>query len=277
MFPSPTGHPCNPLIFLSRKTIMSRESDVPQRFARCILKTRWSTLSALLVLAGLLALVLYSIHSFQSTRACACPAPLVWDFQRNQAFVQRSQDEFSLKNVTITSQEFHFFYAYTFSHPGFPSVTTTSHLEGSSAIPLQLETRILETRIQPLGVLGNVNIGVIHARLINRPHQIIELHITPPGESTRLWKLAPLKQMIDEPHPGGSTYGFEDLSHIGIPTIAFYGPVMMEQVAYFNLVQPVHATSQPAHIFLRMDHPLLVSLITQEQYLAIAGPENYQQ
>jgi len=236
------------------------------------LKTRWITLSALLFLAGLLAYVLYSINSFRSSRVCACPAPQVWSFQRNQAFIQHSQDEFSLKNVTITSQEFHFFYAYTFSHPGFPSITTTSKLEGSSAVPLQLETRV-----QPLGVLGNVNIGVIHAQLINISHQIIELHITPPGESTLLWKLALLKQLIDEPHSGNSTYGFEDLSHIGIPTIAFYGPVMMEQVAYFRLVEPAQSTNQPAHIFLRMDHPLLVSLITQEQYLAIAGPENYQQ
>ena len=234
------------------------------------MKTRLISLSVLLLLVGSLAFLLYSIKSFRSQMVCACPAPLVWSFQRSQAFAQRNQDEFSLKNVTITSQEFHFFYAYTFSHPGFPNITTTSSLEGRSAVPLQLETRV-----QPLGVLGNVTIGVIHTKLINKALQIIELHITPPGESTPLWTLTPLQQMIDEPHPGNSTYGFEDLSRIGIPTIEFYGPVMMEQVAYFRLVKPTQSTSRPTHIFLKMDHPVLVSLISQEQYLAIAGSENY--
>lgn len=236
------------------------------------MKTRLISLSVLLLLVGSLAFLIYSAKNFQLSRVCACPPPTIWSFQRNQAFIQHSQDIFSLKNVTITTQEFHFFYAYTFSHPGLPSVTITSHIEGSSAHPLQLETKL-----QPLGVLGNANIGVLHAQLVNRTRQIIELHITPPGTHAPLWTLAPLQQLQEEPHPGDAIYGFEDLSRIGIPTIEFYGPVMMKQVAYFRLVKPAQSISRPTHIFLRMDHPRIVSLITQEQYLAIAGSENYQQ
>ncbi len=232
-------------------------------------------LLACLLLVGIVVFVVFATTNSRSSTTCACPAQGVWMYQYNQASLQHSHDEFSLKEIEITSQEFHFFYAYTFSHPGLPSVTTTSNLEGNSALPLQLETRV-----QPLGVLGNVNIGVIHARLVNRVNQSIELHISPPGDSTQHWILAPLKQWINEPHPGSSTYSFWDLHPIGIPTIAFsepiYGPSINGLVAYFRLIQSAHSTSQPVYLFLRMDHPTLVSLITKKQFLAIAGPGNLQ-
>ena len=228
-------------------------------------------LFACLLLVGIVAFVVFATTNSRSSTTCACPAQGVWMYQYNQASLQHAHDEFSLKEIEISSQEFHFFYAYTFSHPGLPSVTTTSNLEGNSALPLQLETRV-----QPLGVLGNVNIGVIHARLVNRVNQSIELHISPPGDSTQHWKLAQLKQVINEPHPGESTYRFWDLHPLGIPTIAFYVPITTGQVAYFRLVQPAHSTSHPVYLFLRMDHPTLVSLITKEQFLAIAGPGNLQ-
>ncbi len=236
------------------------------------MKENWRAAFACLFLVGFVAFVVFATTNSRFSKTCACPTQSAWMYQYGQASLQHSHDEFSLKVIAITSQEFHFFYAYTFSHPGSPNITTTSNLEGSSALPLPLETRV-----QPLGVLGNVNVGVIHVRLLNRVNQSIELHISPPGESTQHWKLAPLKQMIDEMHPGVFTDLFSDLHPLGIPTIAFNIPATTGQVAYFRLVQPAHSTSQPAYVFLKMDQPTLVSLITKEQFLAIAGPGNLQQ
>ncbi len=263
--------PCPSLIFLSRKLILRWESDVLQKFERCILKENRTALVACLFLVGFVAFVVFATTNSRSSKTCACLAGGVWTYQYGQASLQHSHDEFTLKEIDITSQEFHFFYAYTFSHPGFPSITTTSNLEGNPALPLQLETRV-----QPLGVLGNVNIGVIHARLINRVNQSIVLHISPPGDSTQHWQLAPLKQTINEPHPGGFIERFSDLHPLAIPTIAFSVPITTGQVAYFRLIQPTHSTSQPVYLFLRIDHPTLVSLITKKQFLAIAGPGNLQ-
>ena len=263
--------PCSSLIFLSRKLIIRPESDILQKFERCILKENWRALFACLFLVGFVAFVIFATTNSRFSKTCACPMQGIWMYQYGQASLQHSHDEFSLKEIDITSQEFHFFYAYTFSHPGFPSITTTSNLEGSSALPLPLETRV-----QPLGVLGTVSVGVIHARLFNRVNQSIELHISPPGDSTQHWKLAPLKQSINDPHPGGFIDSFSDLHPPGIPTITFNVPITTGQVAYFRLIQPAHSTSQPVYIFLKMDQPTLVSLITKEQFLAIAGPGNLQ-
>ena len=228
-------------------------------------------LVACLLLVGIVAFIVFVTTNSQSSRTCACPTHSAWMYQYGQASLQHSHDAFSLKEISITSQEFQFFYAYTFSHPGVPTITTTSNLEGTSALPLPLATRV-----QPLGVLGNVNIGVIHARLLNRVNQSIELHISVPGDSALHWKLAPLKQMINDPHPGSFTNRFWDLHPLGIPTIAFDVPITTGQVAYFHLVQPAHSTRQPVYVFLRMDHPTIVSLISKDQFVAIAGPGNVQ-
>ena len=254
---------------------MRWESEVLQKFERCLLKGKWIALFACLLLVGIVAVVVVATTNSRYLTTCVPPPGGAWTYQYNQASLEHAHDEFALKVIDITSQEFHFFYAYTFSHPGFPSITTTSNLEGHSALPLQVETRV-----QPLGVLGTVNVGVIHARLLNRVKQTIELHISPPGEGTQHWTLVPLKQVINEPCPGESTYRFWDLHPLGIPTIAFYGPFYgpstNEQVAYFHLVQPAHSTSRPVYLFLRMDQPTLVSLISKEQFLAVAGPGNLQ-
>lgn len=61
----------------------------------------------------------------------------------------------------------------------------------------------------------------------------------------------------------------------GLPEVDFYGPVMREQVAYFRGPAPKQQGVSRPYVFLRMDDPVVVSVITQAQYISIAGSENF--
>jgi hypothetical protein len=50
---------------------------------------------------------------------------------------------------------------------------------------------------------------------------------------------------------------------------------MREQVAYFRGPTPKQQGVSRSYVFLRMDDPVVVSVITQAQYISIAGAENF--
>ena len=78
-------------------------------------------------------------------------------------------------------------------------------------------------------------------------------------------------------HRPGVVWGIvpHDRTPHPLPEVDFYGPVMREQVAYFRGPTPKQQGVSRSYVFLRMDDPVVVSVITQAQYISIAGAENF--
>jgi hypothetical protein len=88
------------------------------------------------------------------------------------------------------------------------------------------------------------------------------------------WNLVPLKQVRDEQHEDTGRY--EIPSDPGqLPEVEFYGSVVQQQVAYFTDVVPGQPASKTPHVFMRIDDPTAVALITQAEHLSIAGAVNF--
>lgn len=211
---------------------------------------------------------MFNFFGFFHSRCACAPLASPWELQPNQMFIHDSEGIFSIKYVDITSREFHFFYAFQAPHANALHVTAVSYPAGKSGALIHLAARV-----QPLGQLGIFTVGVIHISRFSRAGQSIGLQIIPLRANTS-WNLVPLKQVRDEQHVDTSRY--EIPSDPGqTPQVEFYGPVMQQQVAYFTDIVPGQPASKNPHIFMRIDDPAAVALITQAEYLSIAGSVNF--
>lgn len=197
----------------------------------------------------------------------AAPPPIYWQIQPGQASAQNAAGDFELEYITITPKKFRFFYALRANHQGLPHVKVSSYIQSS---PDALIT--LPTTVQSLGQLGPWNVGVIHTIGLNRTHQIILLQVFAPGERTIAWHLEPLIQLRDDARGGILWSNPININQVGHSTIYWYGPVMQEQVAFFRYTA---LRKPPAYIFVRIDDPTTVQIISKAQYLAIAGKQNF--
>ncbi|HZU67233.1 MAG TPA: zf-HC2 domain-containing protein [Ktedonobacteraceae bacterium] len=192
------------------------------------------------------------------------PPTLVWQRQQEQFLAQNTEATFSIKYMDITNQEFRFFYAFRSAGEKIPHVEVVSYL---SSDPNTSTT--LPTTIQSFGSVGSFNVGVVRARGLNRVGQIITLQITLPGKSTPAWHLAPLKQLFNYPFDSSRTYWGFPIEQAELPAVLWYGPVTKAYVAFFK------NTVTGVHLFVRIDDPVAVKIITQKEYLAIAGQQNF--
>jgi len=228
-----------------------------------------------ILLLGVLGLFLvlslsigYSVYFAAHSRTLiSSPPPVVWKLQQEQPFVKNSSSIFSIKWITITPQEFHFFYVFQSPHQEI-KVKVSSSLTYSS----KTETN-LKTTMEVLKHIQTYTVGVIHAERISHIGQVITLQITRSGGRTTSWSLALLKQVENEPHKDTTWYGIYP-GFSGLPEVKWYGPVKEQQVAYFKVAGSVRGNQQPTYVFVRSDDPLVVRIITMEEYLKIAGPEN---
>ncbi|MEO8970835.1 MAG: zf-HC2 domain-containing protein [Ktedonobacteraceae bacterium] len=221
------------------------------------------------LLAGSLLPVLTNFRQ-PSSGSGSQPSSLNWERYQGQFFAQNTEGTFSIKYMDITNQEFHFFYAFRSPHEGVPGVEVVSY---PASNPRALTK--LVTTVQSLGYLGGFNVGVVHARGLNRVGQIIALQITPPGKNTPTLRLAPLKQLLNYPFDSSRTYWGFPVEQTGLPEVFWYGPVMMENVAFFKSGNAKQPGGHVTYIFVRLDDPIVVKVITQKEYLAIAGQQNF--
>ena len=109
---------------------------------------------------------------------------------------------------------------------------------------------------------------------VARSGQILLLQVIFPGEVTP-WRLAPLKQVADEPHVGKPRYELAT-NLTEFLEVKWYGSVTKTRVAFFSRRD---AASQLipgiSPIFVRMDDPMLVTTISQAEYLSLAGLRNF--
>jgi anti-sigma factor RsiW len=186
-----------------------------------------------------------------------------WVVEQNQTIVRNTAGTFMVEYIDITKKEFRFFYAFSSQYQGDPRIEVLSSLPSGSSTAMQLVTTV-----QPLGNLGSFNVGVIHAPLLDRTGQLLTIQITMPGQHTPTWQLAPLKQPLKEPDPSNPPHYDLYLDQTKFPSITFYGPATEQQVAFFK-------DTASNHVFLRLGDTGPVQIITKAEYLAIAGPKNF--
>lgn len=246
---------------MEQQTLIEKQGDKP-------LATRsWSTKLWVPIAASLLvALLIGSLAVFYRSsqgQPSGKPALIPWELQHDQTVAQSHGELFEVKYISITAKEFRIFYVLRSRNRDKLTV------QAFSISPTGTSTS-LATTVQPLGRLGTFDAGVLHVKVFHLTGQIIELHITPAGKNEPTWKLAPLKQTLDEPG-NDSQYGFS----VQTPQpsgVLWFGPVKEESVAFFK-----ESETKPnaSYVFIRFDDDTLVKVITQAGYLKIAGQENF--
>jgi len=232
-------------------------------------------------------------------------APPTWQLQSGQTLLQNAAVILSLKDITITPAEFRFLFVAKTPDQRVLDFAVSSSIDRSSFLgrvrtilgeyrsefsslaqhamfsrlkwlyrrattgDLQFSERTLETTTQHLGILGGWSVGVVHCERTNRARQEITLHVSLTGSQDFSWHLTPLRQLVWQPHRESARYTLS-ISQDELPEIQWVGPIMREQVGYF-----VHKTKkQPGRekrsIFVRLDHPSKVTMLTKSEYLAIA-------
>ena len=220
----------------------------------------------LFLLIGLIITIYYALDTSTSFRngQKSVPAPNVWTTQQ-PVLVQNSAGVFALKEIEVISvKEFHFSYVFKSSHQGAIHVTAVSSVNGGQGQSINLSATVLS-----LGRIDDFSVGVIRIQYLNRVGQTITLRITSSEEGTANWQLAPLKQLVAEPHPtGGAFYRFPVDQRI-FPEIIWSGPwtetVGLSMVAFFK------NAASTRYIFLQEDDTGKITVISREECIRLVG------
>lgn len=131
----------------------------------------------------------------------------------------------------------------------------------------------LETTTQQLGTIDGWTVGVVHCERTNRANQEITLHVTFSESQTWLWQFSPLRQLRWQPHRE-STREDESIPQEILPVIEWQGPLRRERVGYFVNRTRRQKPEKATYIFVRLDHPSNVTVITRSKYIAITHDTN---
>lgn len=88
------------------------------------------------------------------------------------------------------------------------------------------------------------------------------------------WRLSPVKQLITQPHANSARTGV-GWDPVLLPEAQWSAEVMPQLVSYVKVIIPGQPAADRAYIFLRSDDPVVVTIITKAQYLALAGSVNF--
>ncbi len=194
-------------------------------------------------------------------------APHLWEIQPGQTLAQSSEGIMCIKYIAITPDELQFFYILKSRQRSIPHIIALSSL----MLPAR-QTRLI-AKVQILGQLEEYDSGVIHVAYTSQPGQIILLQMSLTSNHHSSWQLAPLKQVNDDPHKSTSWMGMLTDCN-AFPEVEWYGPMKKEQVSLFRKNKPEHRGENIPHIYFRMDDPVQISLLTQDEYRTIVGLEN---
>ncbi len=123
---------------------------------------------------------------------------------------------------------------------------------------------------QKLGEVGPYTVGVLHVERKDQANQFIMLQVQDQALS---WMLTALEQKFVYASSGSGELISIDQSQL--PDITMKGPETSEynkQVGFFKYTPGRPPAGYKAqYVFLKMDYPAKVVLISQAQYIAIAG------
>ncbi len=206
-----------------------------------------------------------------------CPPPVYWQADLTQTFASGPAGAFALKWMEVTLRQFRFYYVFKPANPlSGLQVTANSSLPSQSSA-----TTSLAATNQTLGQIRAYTVGVIHVARRSQAGQLITLQISPiaaSGVTDTTWRLAPLRQIMDEPSPSKARFNLatDASGHSnGLPEAIWSGVDGVQQVSYLKVVMPGQPVSQRSYIFVRSDDPVTVNVITESEYLAVAGPANF--
>lgn len=205
------------------------------------------------------------------------PPPFAWELQTEHVHFQHTNGSFCLKYIVIRPKDMGFFYAFHSSLAKHPYALVTSYFENTSECHEQKPLSLV-TRLESLGSLGEYDIGIVHIAWVDRPGQVMRLQIFPSQDGLLLGELTPLRQLHYPTYQGGEKLGGIGLAQTACPEVLFQGPVKREQVAFFRHVLQQQSVSDMPHLFLQISRvydEVAVLLISQADYLAIAGIENF--
>lgn len=246
---------------IEQQSLIKKQGDKP------LATNRWSTKLWIPIAASLLvALLIGSLVAFYGSsqgQPSGKPPLIPWELQQDQTATQNRGELFEVKYISITTKEFRIFYVVHSRNRDKPTVQVVSVSQIGTSTSLA-------TSVQSLGRLGTFDAGVLHVKIFHLTGQIIELHVTLAGKDEPTWKLAPLKQTLDEPGKD-SQYGFS-IQTQQPSGILWFGPVKEEAVAFFKEDE---TKPNASYVFIRFDDDTLVKVITRSEYLKIAGKENF--
>jgi len=243
-------------------------------------RQRVSLIALLLVVfaSTITACTPFTVHQ----QECSCaPPPYPFAAQLDQMAATGTAGAFAFKAIDITPQQFRFYYVFESSqqspHPLSLSVTASAELPTKSATK-----DTLATTIQVLGQIGAYTVGVVHVGRGQNVAQTIILKVQPKtaagADVGAPWRLTPMQQLMPEPHANTARGGLATTLNGApgaLPEAQWFGEVMPQLVGYVKVIIPGQPVANRSYVFLRSDDPIVVTVITKAQYLAIAGAANF--
>jgi hypothetical protein len=132
----------------------------------------------------------------------------------------------------------------------------------------------LQVQDQVLGQVNSYRVGVLHVQRQDQVNQFITLQVQ---EQPLAWTLTPLEQKVVDRGLSAGTIIFIDQKQL--PDVTMNGPVIAQdhqEVAFFKAT-PSHVSTgyEAQYVFLQIEYPSKVVLISQAQYIEIAGRPNF--
>ena len=201
---------------------------------------------------------------------------LIWVMRQPYLSLQRINSEFCIPWISINPVSFRFFYVWKSLLHGSLKVTVTSfapHKERHVGIR---EDTLLHTVVQPFSSLGEYEVGVISTDRLSRPGQVLTLFLSLQKETDLFCSLPVLRQDREETQIEVSRYGIPG-GHLEryFPDLELHGPVRREQVSYFRKKIPGKSVSDMPCVCFRIDDPTVVKIISQVDFITIAGKQNF--
>lgn len=216
------------------------------------------------------------------------PAPQLWQIQGGGFSMEAhtSEGEFKVKQILFSPASIRFFYSMklNLSSNGNSQALPVPGVTATSTVPACygkiLPSIPLTVQVQSLGKLGDFEIGVIHITdWKNRPGQLISLKVQPPtvvntnNNKNPVWDLPALQQL--NPISPATTGGMFLSDTAGSPNVAFNGPSGLNfdrQAGFIWLDDVTRTVYSPPLIFIEIDQADKVTLVSQQEYVDIAGP-----
>ncbi|GER92260.1 hypothetical protein KDW_64220 [Dictyobacter vulcani] len=198
------------------------------------------------------------------------PSIISWTTQPDQDAISNRDGFFSLLGISINKEEYGFFYVYRANQGTIrPRLTVTTYQTDK---PRTLTN--LPTSIQVLGHVGPYEAGYIYAPATDHVQQHVMLRAFKPGQTSVAWQLTPLIQIMPISHMD-SSWTFLYVDQKAHPEIQWTGPIRKQAVSLIKYTPTGARKASPIYMFFLGKDSHTLRIITKEDYLKLAGPENF--
>jgi hypothetical protein len=198
---------------------------------------------------------------------------MVWEAQQYYLPLQESASTFCVPWISINPIAFRFFYVWrSATHGSLKADISSSASNGN----LGEKPFHLDTIVQSFGSLEEYEVGVIYADRLSQSGQLLTLSLSLEKVTDVSWAIPLLKQDQEEVNVEHHRYGIP-AAHLEryFPDLELHGPVKREQVGYFRKAVAGKSIENMPCICFRMDDPSKIKVISQADFIAIGGKQNF--